>query len=147
MDNKKFDAHHFDVMIPGSASRIIGICGGCILIVLIIFGVMFLFKFGGVTKGNLYVCLVIEVIFGLMLLQFKTWKLTVRDEVLTVNSIYRKKCIFNFKDIDEVIIGKKNELSIYVKNKKVTTIDMSCTYYDEFLEVLEVKGCHIKKER
>ena len=61
--NKKFDENYFDVIIPKSASQIIGLCCGCILVIFLIFAVMFVFKFGGVTKGNLYVCLVKKVLF------------------------------------------------------------------------------------
>lgn len=147
MKKKRFDEHCFDVTIPTSASQILGICCGCIFVLFIIFTVMFLFEFGGVTKGNLYVCIVIEIIFSLLILQFKTWRLTIRDDEICVNGIYRKKRVFSFKEISKVIIGKKYELEIYVCDKKVTTIDRTCTYYDELIEVLKNKGCDIKERQ
>lgn len=142
---KKFDVQSFDVTVPPSASQIIGICFLCILALFFIFIIMYLFKFGGVTKGNFYVCIVIECIFLMVLLQFKTWKLSVRDDEIYVNGFYRKKERFKFNEIDEVVLGNKNELKIYAHNRKVTTIDVSCTYYDEFYELLKIKGCKISR--
>lgn len=143
MKKRKFNKQSFDVTIPESATQIIAVCAICTLCLLGIFRIIQVLELGNVTNGNLYVCATIILIFVLMLVQFKTWKLSVRDDEICVNGAYRRKKCFKFEEINKVVIGKKHELKIYVDNRKITTIDRACKYYDELYELLEEKGCRI----
>lgn len=141
--NKSFNPQKFDVIIPDEATRIFEVLIAGVMLMFGIFAVMFVLDFGGVTKGFLYVFGIFAVIILLIILQAKTWKLTVRENKLSVNGIYRKKADFTFGQIDKIVVGKKSELKVYVSGKKVTTIDPMCVHYKEFIEVAKHYNCTV----
>ncbi|WP_455717315.1 DUF6560 family protein [Anaerosporobacter sp.] len=141
--NMTFNSKEFDVAISNEGIRIFEIVLAFFVILFIVFAIMYIFKIGRVTKGNLYVFAVLSGIVLLFILQFKTWKLSVKENKVSVNGIYRRKVTFTFEQIDKIVVGKKNELKVYVSGKKITTIDWLCVHYDEFIEIAKYYKCNI----
>lgn len=123
--------------------RIFEVLLACIALFFTIFAVMYIFDFGGVTKGFLYFFTIMAGLYILIILQFKTWKLTVREDQVSVNGVYRRKANFTFEQIDKIVVGKKYELKVYMSGKKITTIDRLCVHYDEFIDMAKNYKCNI----
>ena len=72
------------------------------------------------------------------------WKMVVQEDEIILYNIFTEKKTIEFTDIQEVYMGYKNELEIYVDGKKVKTVDYMITNYNRFCKSWEKYEIEIK---
>lgn len=115
--------------------------GGILFCIFLFF---YLKKAGNVTIGHLYIALSFMVMGVLMVVCASKWKMVVQEDEIILYNIFTEKKTIEFTDIQEVYMGYKNELEIYVDGKKVKTVDYMITNYNRFCKSLEKYEIEIK---
>lgn len=94
-----------------------------------------------VTRGHLYMALILMTVGFLIVVWASKWRISVNGSEMKIHCILHNSQRISFSEIEKVEIGKKEELILYgTDNKKIITIDGLSDNYDRFIKNLKEYG-------
>lgn len=94
-----------------------------------------------VTKGHLWMALIVMTIGFLAVLWASKWRIVVEDSNMEIHQIFHRSKMISFSEIKKVEIGKKEQIIFYgADEKKIITVDGLSDNYDRLVRSLKNYG-------
>ena len=99
---------------------------------ILLFLVFLFFKLKGnpsITAGNFWLSLVVSGIGLFVMILCSRWMITVEQGQMSIHRLFHKTETVKMEDLDQVEVGSKLQLILFMDGKKLITVDSLCDNY------------------
>ena len=136
---KDQSATQYAIQIPKEATMVFLVMMFFGAFLFVFFSILLLNHVQSVTIGNLVVAYIFSMIGAVIALWTKSWIIVVNGNQLEYQSLFHKKDIFTFDQIEKVETDSKGPVGIYFNGKRVI-VSILCENQDYLIKSLKEHG-------